>query len=159
MQTAVLVAVILIMLIGLAGTFLPIVPGIPLIFLAIAGYGWYEGFHHVSPGYLAVMGGLAILSVLVDYLAGVLGAKYYGSSRAGIWGAFIGGILGIFWGGPLGIVIGPWLGAVVGEYLQLKDIEKALQVGTGTVVGIFAGVVAKVIIGAAMVVSFLIVVF
>lgn len=159
MNAFALVLAIVFMLVGLAGTFLPVLPGIPVMFLAIAGYGWYEGFHLVTPKYLAIMGGLTILSVLVDYLAGVMGARHYGSSRTGVWGAFIGGIVGVLVGGPLGLVIGPWLGAFLGEYLQVRDIERAVQVGTGTVIGIFAGVMAKLVIGVVMLVSFLVVVF
>lgn len=158
MDTLVLVLVIILMLVGVAGTFLPLLPGIPIIFLAIAGYGWYEGFQLITGKYLAIMGALAILSILVDYLAGVIGARYYGSSRAGVWGAFLGGILGVIFGGPVGLVIGPWIGAFLGEYSQLKDTRRAARVGTGTVVGILTGVVAKVVIALAMIISFLVVI-
>ncbi|HHV75788.1 MAG TPA: DUF456 family protein [Syntrophothermus lipocalidus] len=147
------------MLIGLAGTFLPVLPGIPVVFLAIAGYGWYEGFKVVTPKFLAIMAGLTVLSILVDYLAGLLGAKFFGSSPAGIWGAFVGGILGLVLGGPVGLVLGPWIGAFVGEYVKLRDVNKAWRVGVGTVVGIFTGVAAKVVIGLVMIIWFLIVVF
>lgn len=159
MNVVVLIIAILLMLIGLAGTFLPVLPGIPVVFLAIAGYGWYEGFKVVTPEFLAIMAGLTVLSILVDYLAGLLGAKFFGSSPAGIWGAFVGGILGLVLGGPVGLVLGPWIGAFVGEYVKLRDVNKAWRVGVGTVVGIFTGVAAKVVIGLVMIIWFLIVVF
>ncbi|ADI01860.1 MULTISPECIES: DUF456 domain-containing protein [Syntrophothermus] len=159
MNVVVLIIAILLMLIGLAGTFLPVLPGIPVVFLAIAGYGWYEGFKVVTPKFLAIMAGLTVLSILVDYLAGLLGAKFFGSSPAGIWGAFVGGILGLVLGGPVGLVLGPWIGAFVGEYVKLRDVNKAWRVGVGTVVGIFTGVAAKVVIGLVMIIWFLIVVF
>jgi len=158
-NVVVLIIAILLMLIGLAGTFLPVLPGIPVVFLAIAGYGWYEGFKVVTPKFLAIMAGLTVLSILVDYLAGLLGAKFFGSSPAGIWGAFVGGILGLVLGGPVGLVLGPWIGAFVGEYVKLRDVNKAWRVGVGTVVGIFTGVAAKVVIGLVMIIWFLIVVF
>ena len=159
MNVVVLIIAILLMLIGLAGTFLPVLPGIPVVFLAIAGYGWYEGFKVVTPKFLAIMAGLTVRSILVDYLAGLLGAKFFGSSPAGIWGAFVGGILGLVLGGPVGLVLGPWIGAFVGEYVKLRDVNKAWRVGVGTVVGIFTGVAAKVVIGLVMIIWFLIVVF
>ncbi|MDH7497859.1 MAG: DUF456 domain-containing protein [Syntrophomonadaceae bacterium] len=158
MQTAVLVVAVAVMLIGVAGTFMPFLPGIPLLFLAIAGYGWYEGFQVITPRYLAVMGGITILSVIVDYLSGVWGARAFGSSRAGAWGAFLGGILGLLVGGPMGIVLGPWLGAFVAEYLHLRDVEQAGRAATGALVGLLAGTFARVLIGLAMLVSFLVVV-
>ncbi|MGE5398555.1 MAG: DUF456 domain-containing protein, partial [Chitinophagales bacterium] len=107
MNTFLLIVVILIMLVGIAGSFLPVLPGIPIVFLGILGYGWYDHFTHVTVEYLAIMGGLTLLSVLVDYLAGVLGAQRAGGSKYGKWGAVIGTIIGAFFG-PLGILLGPW---------------------------------------------------
>ncbi len=149
---------ILIILVGIIGSILPVVPGIPLIFLAIIGYGWFEGFHIISAKYLAIMGALTLLSVLVDYLAGVWGAKRAGSSRSGIIGAMLGIIIGIFFG-PLGILVGPWLGAFAGEYIMLQNVNQAMTVATGTVIGIFAGIAFKVILGTGMLISFLFVIF
>lgn len=159
MNEVALVIAILLMLVGLAGTFLPFLPGIPVIFLAIAGYGWYEGFTSVTPKFLAIMTGLTVLSVVVDYLAGIAGAKVFGASSAGVWGAFIGGVLGLVLAGPVGLVLGPWIGAFLAEYAKLRDPAQAWRVGVGTVVGIFAGAVTKLIIGAVMVIWFLIIVF
>lgn len=158
MEKLILILSILIMLIGIAGSFLPVLPGIPLVFLGILGYGWYEGFKHVTVQYLAVIGGLTVLSVLVDYVAGAAGAKKVGSSQAGIIGAVLGAIIGIFWG-PLGILIGPLVGAFIGEYIVQKNAERAVKVAGATVVAIFAGIIFKVILGLGMLVSFLIVVF
>ncbi|MGE5544519.1 MAG: DUF456 domain-containing protein [Bacillota bacterium] len=152
------VLAILVMLIGIAGSIMPALPGIPLVFLAILGYGWYEGFELVSVHYIAVMGTLTLLSVLVDYIAGVWGAKRAGSSKSGMFGAALGIIIGIFFG-PIGILVGPWLGAFAGEYLVLQDVNQAASVATGTVIGIFAGIAFKALLGIGMLISFLVVIF
>lgn len=157
MEKFLLVVAVMVMLVGLAGSVLPVLPGIPLIFLGILGYAWYEGFHQLTPSYVAIMGGLALLSVIVDYLAGAWGAKRYGSSQAGVLGAVLGALLGLFFG-PLGIIIGPWVGAFVGEWIFVKDPNQAAKAAVGTVLGIFAGMTFKLVLGTAMVISFLVVV-
>ncbi|MGI6548805.1 MAG: DUF456 domain-containing protein [Syntrophomonadales bacterium] len=149
---------ILVMLIGIAGSFMPVLPGIPLVFLGILGYGWYEGFNVVGVHYIAIMGALTLLSVLVDYIAGVWGAKKAGSSRFGMFGAALGIVVGLFFG-PIGILVGPWLGAFAGEYLVLRDVNQAVGVATGTVIGIFAGIAFKGLLGIGMLISFLVLIF
>jgi uncharacterized protein YqgC (DUF456 family) len=159
MDTLVLAIAIILIMIGIGGTLLPLIPGIPLIFVSIAAYGWYEGFHLITPRYLVVMAGLTVLSLVADYLATALGAKFYGSSRAGIIGAVLGGIFGLFIFPPLGILVGPWVGAVAGELTQGKKWESALQSGAGSIIGLFSGIALKVILGIVMLASFLVVIF
>ena len=107
-----IIAIILaigVMVIGIAGSFLPVLPGIPIIFLALLVYGWYEGFNVISVHYIAIIGALALLSVLIDYIAGIWGAQKAGSSKVGMLGAGLGIIVCIFFG-PIGILVGPWVG-------------------------------------------------
>lgn len=158
MELFVKILAIVVMVVGIVGSIMPVVPGIPLIFFAILGYGWFEGFNVISVKYVAIMGALTLLSVLVDYVAGVWGAKKAGSSKSGMFGAMLGIIVGIFFG-PVGILVGPWLGAFAGEYLVLQDVNQAINVATGTVIGIFAGIAFKVLLGAGMLISFLFVIF
>ncbi len=157
MNTVAVIITIVLILVGIAGTFVPILPGIPLIFVAIAAYGWYDGFQVITASYLAVLAGLALLSLFVDYLATYLGAKHFDSSKVGMWGAVLGGVAGIFIIPPLGLLICPWLGAILGELLQGHDLKKALRSGFGAVIGLFSGIVVKVIVGVAMLVSFLVI--
>lgn len=159
MDLFVLIAVFIIILIGVGGTFVPLIPGIPLIFVAIAAYGWHEGFNAVSVKYVVFLAGLTILSMLVNYFSTVMGAKLFGSSKKGIWGAFIGTFIGLFVFPPLGILLGPWLGAVIGEYLELGDLNKAFKAGIGTVVGLFSGIIFNLILAVLILISFIIVVF
>jgi uncharacterized protein len=158
MDIAVLVIIIAVILLGIAGTFLPILPGIPLIFAAIAAYGWYEGFQHITSRFLVIMAGLAILSLFVDYVSTYLGAKYFNSSKMGLYGAVVGSIIGLFVLPPLGLLICPWLGAVAGELLQGNELDKAWRSGLGAVIGLFSGILFKVVVGIAMLVAFIIVI-
>ena len=159
MDTAIIVITLLVIGLGIAGTFLPLIPGIPLIFVAIAAYGWYEGFHIITARYLVIMAGLAVLSLFVDYVSTYLGAKYFNSSKMGLYGAVLGSLVGIFIVPPLGLLICPWLGAILGELVQGNEWPKALRSGMGAVIGLFSGIAFKAVLGLGMLVSFLIIIF
>jgi len=159
MHAAVLIITLVIVVLGIAGTFLPVIPGIPLIFAAIAAYGWYEGFQVVTPKYLVIMGGLAVLSIFIDYLTVYWGAKYFKSSKMGMYGAVLGSLVGLFIIPPLGLLICPWLGAIAGELIQGNDWNQALRSGMGAVIGLFSGIAFKIVLGMGMLLSFLFVVF
>ena len=143
------------MLAGLAGTFLPLVPGLPLIYLAFLVYGFFTGWIDYGFNFMLVWGIITLLLMFLDYYTGALGAKKYGASPAGIWGAIIGGFLGVIFLGFLGIIAGPFLGAFVGELLSGKTHTSALRSSWGTFVGYLAGSLFKVIIGLIMIGSFI----
>ncbi len=147
--------VLLIMAVGAIGTLLPIMPGTPLIFLAALGFGFYEHFQRVTPFILVVLFVLTVISLGVDYFAGVIGAKKYGASRYGTWGSFIGGIAGVIIFSIPGLLIGPFTGAVIGEIVSGRNPGEALKVGLGTVIGMAGGAVFKLIIAVSMIVVFL----
>jgi len=154
----ILIIVILLILVGVAGTVIPLLPGMPLIFVSIAAYGWHEGFQHITPKYLVIVGTVTVLSVLIDYLSTTIGAKYAGSSKKGIWGAFIGTFIGALFFPPLGILLGPWLGAFIGEYIELQDVNMAAKTGFGTVLGLFSGIVFNLILAIIILISFIIII-
>jgi hypothetical protein len=159
MDVSIFIITLVVILIGIAGTFLPVLPGVPLVFMAIAAYGWYEGFQVITARYLVIIAGLAVLSLFVDYLSTYMGAKYFDSSKRGLWGAVLGSLAGLFIFPPLGLLICPWLGAIIGELTQGNDLQKALRSGLGVVIGLFSGIAFKVVLATGMLVSFLIMVF
>jgi uncharacterized protein YqgC (DUF456 family) len=146
---------IIIMALGVLGTFLPVLPGAPLIFLAALGYGIYEGFRQVTSITLVILLVLMGLTLLIDYLAGVVGAKKYGATRWGTWGAFIGGVLGVIIFSIIGLILGPLAGAVAGELLAGRKPSEALRVGLGTMLGLAGGAVLKFVIALSMFILFL----
>ncbi|QGT99420.1 Hypothetical protein SYNTR_0827 [Candidatus Syntrophocurvum alkaliphilum] len=154
MDIFVLLIILFIMIIGFLGTFLPIIPGIPIIFCAAAFYGWYEGFYNITWDYLTLLLVLTIISFILEHLTTLYGAKYFGSSKYGLLGAIIGAIIGIFILPPLGIFIGPFLGAFLGEFLYLNDINRALKSSIGALIGLFSGILIKIIIAVWMIISF-----
>lgn len=141
------------MIIGLLGTVVPLLPGTPLIFAGALIYGIFDSFQHLSVMTTGVIFLLMIISILVEYFSGMLGAKSFGASKFGNWGALIGGVTGFFWF-PVGVIMGPLIGAVIGELYYRKDFNTALRSGIGTLAGLLGGVILKLIIAIVMVVIF-----
>ncbi len=143
----ILIISLLIMLGGLAGIVLPIIPSTPLIWVGVLIYAVCDGFESISWSLVLIFGVLAILSVVLDYFGGVIGAKKYGATRWGLIGFVIGGIVGFFTGGIVGLVFGPFFGAVLSELIFGKDLTSAFKSGVGTLVGFLGGVIVKLVIG------------
>lgn len=141
---------VILWLVGLVGTFIPILPATLIILGAALLHELLVGFSELSRGVWIGLVLLTALVFLVDNLAGLVGARRYGASRAGVWGAFIGGLLGIFIVPPLGLFVMPFVGAWVGEVLVGRPAEVALKAAWGTVVGMFAGMLGKFLIHLAM---------
>lgn len=142
---------IFLLLVGLLGTVIPLVPGTILIFcgaavnfLALGSVGWPT---------LLVMGALMILSQVVDFVSGAAGAKWFGASRWGAIGGIVGAVVGIFFG-IVGLLVGPLLGALLGELLAGKGLLPAGKSSWGTFLGTTVGLVAKLVIGLIMVIWF-----
>jgi uncharacterized protein YqgC (DUF456 family) len=140
---------------GLAGTILPVIPGALLIFGGLFLAAWADGFAHVGWIALTVIGALGLLSWVADFVASVLGAKRVGASPLALLGATIGGIAGIFLGIP-GLILGPFVGAVAGELLARGGLAKAGKVGLGTWLGLLVAAIAKVFLAFMMIAAFFI---
>jgi|SRR5690606_9989038 len=131
------------MLVGLAGTLLPLVPGIPLMMAGMLLAAWAEDFRRIGWGTLLVLALLTALSFVIEAVAAAMGAKRVGASRAAVVGAALGALFGFFLG-LVGLLIGPFVGAVAGELLARPGATRAMQVGFGAWVGFLLGTVAKV---------------
>ena len=151
-QLLLLLAALLVLL-GLAGTILPILPGILLVFAGLFLAAWAEDFHKVGTVGLSIIGGLAVVSIAVDLIASLLGDKRVGASPLALAGAALGSIVGLFLGIP-GIILGPFIGAVAGEYIARGRLAQAGKVGLGTWVGLLLAAVAKVAIAFLMIGTF-----
>jgi uncharacterized protein YqgC (DUF456 family) len=136
-------------LFGVVLTFVPFVPATLVILLAAFLHELLVGFRELSLEAWLLLGVLALLAMVLDNLAALLGARRYGAGRAGLWGAFLGGLLGLFLG-VFGVLFLPFLLAWLFEYLSGRKPEEALRAAWGTLVGLMGGVVAKVLVHLAM---------
>jgi len=142
-------------IVGLAGTILPVIPGALLIFGGLFLAAWADAFLRVGWIALAIIGALGLFSFVVDFVASLLGAKRVGASPLALLGATLGGIAGIFLG-IAGMILGPFIGAVVGELLARGGPAKAAKVGLGTWLGLVVAAIAKVFLAFMMIATFLI---
>jgi uncharacterized protein YqgC (DUF456 family) len=148
-DTLILVLGILLILLGLAGCILPVIPGPPLSFV---GMLLLRFTHFVQPEHMArydqllwILGAAALVVTILDYIVPVWGTKHFGGSRAGTWGAAIGVVVGLFFA-PLGLIIGPFAGAVIAEMINGSDQRSSLRAGFGSFLGVLTGVVMKLIV-------------
>ncbi|NGY04938.1 DUF456 domain-containing protein [Solimonas terrae] len=127
---------------GLLGTLLPIIPGAPLVFFGLWLIALTDHYRHVGWPTLTLLGAVVIVTVIVDFVASALGAKKVGASPQAVTGALLGSIVGAFLGIP-GLLLGPFVGAVVGELVAQRRVERAATVGLATWLGLLAGSIAK----------------
>jgi len=144
-----ILAVVLILL-GLAGNFLPALPGPPFVFLGLLTAAWIDGFQRVGWGTLAALAGFTAFSFLVEYLAAAAGARRFGAGKDAAVGAALGTLVGLFFGVP-GLLLGPFAGAVLGELRAGKNPAQAGRAGVGAWLGLLFGAVAKLALSFAMV--------
>ncbi len=141
------VLAVLLVLVGIAGTILPALPGLPLVFAGMLLAAWAGDFQQVGVPMLVALGLLTVFSLAVDFWATALGAKRVGASKLAIIGAMVGTLAGLFLG-PIGLLLGPFGGAIAGELihrrsLQKQDLGLAAKIGVGTWFGILFGTVLK----------------
>jgi uncharacterized protein len=144
------IAAIALIMVGIAGTVLPALPGAILVFSGIVLAAWIDDFARIPAWLLLLLAALTVLASVVDYVAAAVGAKRTGASRQGIIGAAIGTIAGIL-SGLWGLVFMPLIGAAIGEYLAQRDLLRAGKAGIATWIGLLIGTVAKVAIVLTMV--------
>ncbi|MDD2319413.1 MAG: DUF456 family protein [Geobacteraceae bacterium] len=140
---------VILVLAGIAGTILPVLPGVPLVFFGLVTAAWIDDFQRVGWGVLAFLAVVTLLSPLIDLLVTAQGARQMGAGRAALLGATAGMVVGLFFGLP-GLIVGPFLGAFVGEYLVKGNLLQSGKAGFGTWVGLLCGVVLKLVVIVAM---------
>ncbi|MEO6698432.1 MAG: DUF456 domain-containing protein [Paraperlucidibaca sp.] len=138
---------------GMIGMILPAIPGPPILLIGLFTAAWAEDFRYVGSGTLIVLAMLCVAAVALDFIAGALGAKRVGASRAAAFGALLGAILGLFLL-PIGLILGPFLGAMLGELSTGRPWQQAHRAGWGATIGMLLGIVAKLVIGMMMIALF-----
>lgn len=144
MDLLIMIVSIILLVGGVLGCILPVLPGAPLAYgglllLHLAGLAQFSSAQLI--GWLVIV---VVLQVL-DYLTPMLGSKYGGGTPHGNRGCVAGTILGLFFM-PWGIILGPFLGAVAGELLGGSDMQHAIRAGIGSLIGFLVGTLLKVFV-------------
>ncbi len=141
------------LLIGLAGCFLPVIPGPPLSFLSLlmVNFTVYADF---TLRFLLITASVAAAVTVLDLILPVWATRKFGGSRYGMWGAGIGIFAGMFFLPPVGLIIGPLAGAIMGELLKGANSRKAIVAGLGSFAGFMLGVGLKLAVSITITVYF-----
>ncbi len=185
---ATLILTLVVMLVGLAGSVLPGLPGVPLIFLSALVYAYLTDFAFVGVGILVLLGLLALLAFVSDFLATTYGVRRFGASNWGTVGGAVGGIVGALVGAlflGIGAIFGLLLGTVggvfLGEYLRRRrvageaqprvrsvrsarhgesdDWRRISRAAGGALIGMLIGAVTQAVLGVISVVVFVVALF
>lgn len=145
MDIALLIIGFLCCLLGIIGSFLPVLPGPPVSWIgllllhlttAVADDWWFLG----------ITGAVALFVFAMDYVIPAMGTKKFGGTRAGMIGTTIGLIVGIIAPIPFGIIIGPFVGAFLGELTNKADNKTALKAAFGSFLGFLTGAFMKFVV-------------
>jgi uncharacterized protein YqgC (DUF456 family) len=148
----------LVMLAGLIGTLVPGIPGAPLILIAAIGHKIYFRADSISYLGLTVLLILTILSMVLDFLGSLFGAKKLGATWRGMLGAIIGAIVGLFFSLP-GLILGPIIGAFLFELVSGREWRESAKAGAGAFIGMILGAVGRIVCCVLMIVVFSLSVF
>jgi uncharacterized protein len=141
--------------VGLIGVVVPILPGTTIILAAVIIHRLMLGAQK-SIGWktIVVLVLLTLLSYVFDFLGSYFGAKYFGATRWGAFGAIVGALIGVFFG-IIGLFVGPVIGAVAGEFIAGKRMIDAGRAGWGSLLGNLGAMIGKLVIAVAMITIFL----
>jgi uncharacterized protein YqgC (DUF456 family) len=136
-----LILAIIFMIIGIIGCLVPVLPGPPLNFLGLILLHMSRFGQFTTPT-LIILGSIAVLVTILDYVVPIWGTRKFGGSKYGTRGATVGLVIGFFLG-PLGIILGPLIGAFVGEMIFKDDINYAIKAGIGSLLGFLTSIGLK----------------
>ncbi len=145
---------IILFAVGLIGTVLPVFPGTTIILAGAIIHRIMLG-PEKSIGWssIVVLVLLTLITYALDFLSGYFGAKYFGATKWGMFGAVLGALIGIFFG-IVGLFVGPVIGAIAGEFIAGKKMIDAGRAGWGSLLGNLGGMIGKLVIGLVMITIF-----
>lgn len=147
MDIALLVIGFFLMILGLIGSFIPVLPGPPISWVGLL-------LLHLTNAvpedwwFLGITGAVALIIFALDYIIPAIGTKKFGGTKAGMIGTVIGLLFAIFFPilGFLGIIIWPFAGALVGELLNKADKKTATKAAFGSFIGFLTGTFLKFLV-------------
>lgn len=145
MEILILVIGTVLILAGIIGSFIPVLPGPPLSYIALLLAALLPESPFSLTFYL-YWGLVVVVVVSLEHIIPAVSSKRMGGSRYGMLGCIVGGILGLFLFPPFGIIFGPIIGAFAGELIAGQNSDKALRAAIGSFIGFLVGTVIKVVV-------------
>lgn len=132
---------------GLIMSFIPSIPNLVYMFLTVTIFGFYDKFTHLTPTNILILGIISMLAMIIDFISGIVGAKWGGAH----WTSIISGLIGLIVGSAFipipifGSLIGMFLGVLASEFYRTNDIRKANRAAMGSFFGTVAGIGVRVV--------------
>lgn len=156
MDIALMVIGFLFCLLGILGSFLPVLPGPFTSWIGLLILHFTDAIPQ-NWMFLGITLAISIVVWVLDYIVPAIGTKRFGGTKYGMIGSSIGLVIGIIFMGPLGIIIGPFIGAFLGELIKdSRESSKALKAAFGSFIGFLAGTFLKFIVSIGFVVFYII---
>ena len=154
MTSVVIIICIILLVVGLLGCFVPVIPGPPLSYVALLILTAFTDFK-CDDDFLWQWAAIVVGVTIADFWLQVYGVKKFGGTKKAVNGTMIGLFLGIITPIPLGFILGPFLGALVGAYIDEKDdIVKVLKIASGALIGFIGGLVLKLVVCIYLIIEF-----
>lgn len=155
MEIAAWIIILILFAVGMAGTVFPILPGVLAIYAAFLVYGLMMSFAPFGVWFWTIQTFILLVIFVADYVLSARSVQKYGGSRASVVGSAIGLIVGPFIIPVFGLILGPFLGAVLGELMQKSDLDHAVKVGWGSLIGLFTSTLMKIVLQLLMIALFI----
>ena len=144
MEILILIGIGSLLLLGIIGCFLPIIPGPPISYSGLLVFHFFSSYS-IEENILWLMAFVVIAVTLFDLWVQIYGVKKFGGTKRAVNGSIIGLILGVLFLPPFGLIIGPFLGAFLGAISEENsDTYKAIKIALGALAGFFVGVMFKI---------------
>jgi uncharacterized protein YqgC (DUF456 family) len=134
----------ILVIVGIVGCVVPVLPGPPISYISLILLSWAYGWKAFSTKFLLVIGIITVIVTVLDFILPVYLPKRYGASKFGIWGSILGMIAGMIFFPPFGLIIGTFLGAILGELAFNKDKRASVKAALGVFIGTIAAILLKV---------------
>lgn len=145
MDIVLLIIAALFMLLGIIGSFLPVLPGPIMGWLGLLIIHFTDAIP-MNTTFLVVTFIIAAAILILDYIIPAIGTKRFGGSKYGVIGTTIGLVVGLVSPIPGGIIIGPFVGALVGELINKNDTKTAIKAAFGSFIGFLTSTFLKFIV-------------
>ena len=135
--------VVLLLIIGIAGSIIPVLPGPPISFLGLLIFHFFTSYQ-IDVDVLWLLAAAVSIITFLDYWLQVYGVKRFGGCKKAINGTILGLVLGFFIFPPFGVIIGPFIGAFIGARMEVKeDLSSAMKIALGALAGFLGGTLLK----------------
>jgi len=144
----------ILLIIGILGSFLPVLPGVPVSWFGLLVF-YLAPAIPMNYWFLGITLVVAILIFVLNLVVPAMGTKRFGGSKSGMIGATIGLVVGLIAPIPFGILIGPFIGAFIGEILNKSNSKSALRAAYGSFLGLIASSVMEFLVTVAFLILFI----